>query len=914
MTKGSVLQRIAQKERKHPSLPFLIVFIVLLAGLIASGYMYYQNQKKSIMLDQYIRLQTIADLKVAEIQNWLGERMGDARVIEANPILTAELQKFLLDRTAAPRRESIRAWMAALQKNAHYQNILLVDASGKVVLALDESYPVIGSQGLKSLAEVRRLKKTILSDLHRSEKVTRIHMDVVVPLLAGNAVNGFVFLRIDPAGFLYPMIQSWPTPSPTAETLLARREGDDVLFLNELRHRKGTALKLRLPLSGPDLPASRAILGKSGSFAGRDYRGVKVLTNSRPIAGTSWFIVAKIDLEEVERPVRRAALAILLVVLGLGLSALLLVMFLWQRRKAIFRLLQLEAERQRQLLTQQLDFLTLYANDIILLCDEQGNILQVNERAMAAYGYDKAALLSMNRHDLSLGGAGSKIIQRQGAGEKHGLLTETTHRKKDGTTFPVEISTRVIDIEGKKYFQNIIRDISERKEAEAKLLRANRMYAMRSQINQAIARAKDRRRFFQDICDLAIEAGKFRMVWIGLVNPETRTVRPACRAGHVAGYLDHIAISIDDIPSGRGPTGTAIRENRLVFCNDIPGDDKMAPWRADTTRRIYLSSAALPLRFQGKCIGALTLYSSEKDFFDANLVSLLEEVINDFAFALDALERGEQQRLAAAALAESELKFRTLFESMPMGVVYQSAEGKIVAANPAAERILGVTLDQMRGLTSMDPRWRAIHEDGSDFPAPTRPVPIALRTGQAVENVIIGVFNPEQDRFRWSKITATPQFWPGESGPYQVFATFDDITELIENKKTLETTASRLELALHAVNGGAWDWNILTNQVEWSARTFVIFGLDPQKNQASFAAWRTAIHPDDLEAAESRINEALKAHTALDSDYRIVLPGGEIRWINALGIGYYDDQGKPMRMIGICLDITKRKQAELKQG
>jgi PAS domain S-box-containing protein len=794
MAKRSVLGRVFQNETRRPAWSLLIVLLVLTVAIGASGFLYYQAQKKDVMLEQSNRLQAIANLKAAEIRNWLDERMGNARAIETNPILTAELEKYLQDRSIAPRRDAIRAWMAALQLNFHYQNILLLDASGKVVLALDEVYPLIGSEGMKLMDEVRRQKKAILSDLHRSEKVSRTHMDAVVPLMAENTVDGFVFLRIDPADFLYPMIQSWPIPSPTAETLLVRREGDHVLFLNELRHRKGTAMTLSLPLSNAELPAARAVLGKTGAFAGRDYRGVPVWSTSRPITGTSWFIVAKVDREEIELPVRRAVQAVLLVILALGLSAVLLIMFLWQRRNALYRLRQLEAERQKQVLTQQLDNLTLHANDIILLCDELGNILQANERAMTAYGYDRETLLRMNLHGLRASGEKSKLAaQVQQVEEKLGLLFETMHQRKDGSTFAVEVNSRPILVEDKKYFQNIIRDISERKEAEAKLQRANRMYALRSQFNQAIVRARDRRRLFQDICDLAIEVGKFRMVWIGLVDGETRTVRPACRSGHVAGYLDHIAISIDDIPSGQGPTGTAIRENRLVFSNDIPGDEKMAPWRSDTSRRIYLSSAALPLRFQGKCIGALMLYADETGFFDANLVGLLEEVIGDLAFALDALENEARQRRAEEALQESELKFRALFETMSLGVVYQGADGKIIAANPAAENILGLTLEQMRGLTSLDPRWRAIHEDGSDFPGPTHPIPVAQRTGRAVENVTIGVFNPRQDGYRWVKVSAIPQFWPGENVPYQVFATFDDITDLIRSKKELETLSKRFE-------------------------------------------------------------------------------------------------------------------------
>ncbi len=144
---------------------------------------------------------------------------------------------------------------------------------------------------------------------------THPHGHRIPPHRRPNQVIGFVILRIDPVKFLFPLIQAWPTPSPSAETLLVRREGDDVLFLNELRHRQGTAMKLRLPLRTPGLPAARAVSGKTGAALGRDYRGVAVWSVSRPVAGTSWFIVAKIDRDEIERPVRRSALSMSLIVL-----------------------------------------------------------------------------------------------------------------------------------------------------------------------------------------------------------------------------------------------------------------------------------------------------------------------------------------------------------------------------------------------------------------------------------------------------------------------------------------------------------------------------------------------------------------------------------------------------------------------
>ena len=113
---------------------------------------------------------------------------------------------------------------------------------------------------------------------------------------------------------------------------------------------------------------------------------------------------------------------------------------------------------------------------------------------------------------------------------------------------------------------------------------------------------------------------------------------------------------------------------------------------------------------------------------------------------------------AEEALEQSEREHRTLFETMAQGVVYQDASGRITAANPAAERILGLTLDQMQGRTSMDPRWRAIHPDGSDFPGDTHPAMVALRTGREVRNVVMGVFNPRTEAYTWININAVPQF------------------------------------------------------------------------------------------------------------------------------------------------------------
>ncbi len=139
--------------------------------------------------------------------------------------------------------------------------------------------------------------------------------------------------------------------------------------------------------------------------------------------------------------------------------------------------------------------------------------------------------------------------------------------------------------------------------------------------------------------------------------------------------------------------------------------------------------------------------------------------------------RMAQQKKSEEALRSSEERFQVLFETLPLGVVYQNRHGEIIRANPAAERILGLTLDQLLGRASVDPLWRALHEDGSDFPGETHPAIKALETGEEVKNVIMGVYHPATKDYVWINIHAVPQFRTGEDRPGQVYSIFEEITE-----------------------------------------------------------------------------------------------------------------------------------------
>jgi PAS domain S-box-containing protein len=273
----------------------------------------------------------------------------------------------------------------------------------------------------------------------------------------------------------------------------------------------------------------------------------------------------------------------------------------------------------------------------------------------------------------------------------------SVNRKKDGSLVDLQIDWdyQRDDAGRLKGFISVITDITERNKAEAKLRNVTRLYALLSQINQTIIRTKDRDGLFRSICQVAIEFGRFTMVWAGLIDEATGVVRPVTYAGQEDGYLNVISIRISDDAAGKGPTGSALRGGALSICDDIATDPRMLPWRDEALNRGYRSSAAIPFRQRGKVIGSLNLYAAEPSFFTEDERKLLTEIGVEISFALDTME-GEKERMQVEeALRESERKYRALFDSATDAVFILDLDGNILDVNRTAHTRLGYTKQEM---------------------------------------------------------------------------------------------------------------------------------------------------------------------------------------------------------------------------
>jgi signal transduction histidine kinase len=333
-------------DRVPPGL--IIAFVILFIAIIGIGILYYQSQEQQTEARVTGDLTSIALLKADQIAAWRGERLGDATVLSQNRLFIDGVKEYLASPDPAGRQK-ILTLFGQISASYHYQNVQLVNPDGKVEISLEPSDTAISPGLYTQLAELYVTRRAILTDLSIGPDGTP-QMYAISPLFLTDQGKtdavGAVIFTIDPRDYLYPLIQSWPLNRTSAETLLVEREGDHVLYLNDLRFQNNAALNLTIPLSRTDVPAVMAVLGTTGPFTGTDYRGADVISVLEPVPGSPWYIVAKQDTEEAYATWSTSALLIIVLVAGTLTGMFIIIGFVWQRREKYYYRALFETEEK----------------------------------------------------------------------------------------------------------------------------------------------------------------------------------------------------------------------------------------------------------------------------------------------------------------------------------------------------------------------------------------------------------------------------------------------------------------------------------------------------------------------------------------------------------------------------------------
>ena len=450
----------------------ILIFILLAAGILVLGYDYHRHFEKQYRAGIDTMLASISDFKASELAQWREERLGDATVFYGSIPFSELVEQSLRIPESVDSRLAILTWFRQVREAYHYDRLSLYDTALVERLVFPAGEEAADSLFLLHAARALHSHAIVFRDFYRDEHTHRVYLNILVPIvefLEPSRVIGMVAMRIDPKDYIYPLLKRWPTPSRTAETLLLRRGEESALVLNELNYTNDAALKLRIPLDITDVPALKEAFGQAGIVEGRDYRGVPVIAHVRAVRGSPWYLVARVDLSEVYTPVNERLWILVFLICAMLIGAGSGVGLVSREMSVRFYKNRYLADRERAWLH---DVIARSLNEVYVFDPETLKILFANAGAERNIGYTARELAGLTALDImpeyteqSFRTGVQSLLTR---GEKV-LVFETSHRRRDGTSYPVESHLQLIDRPEGAVFLAIVNDITERKKAEEHL-------------------------------------------------------------------------------------------------------------------------------------------------------------------------------------------------------------------------------------------------------------------------------------------------------------------------------------------------------------------------------------------------------------------------------------------------------------
>jgi diguanylate cyclase (GGDEF)-like protein/PAS domain S-box-containing protein len=434
----------------------------------------------------YADLQTVVDLKADQIELWLSERRGDAEALTASQVFTESVANLSNERDKG-WLQPVRNRLDAVRRAYRYESVLLLDNNGQILLVLGEQLNLSGVT--KALVPAALQTNQIQStDLFLDEN-GEARLDIVAPLVLGNLNEktvAVVILRANLEQFLLPLAERWPSSSPSAEALLVRREGDNITYLNKLRHQKTLEVKgadMNDTASSPhslntrkDLPAAIATReGQRGTMHGIDYRGEPVLAAYRPIAGSGWQLLAKIDRSEVLAQLWLLMFWVsVIVLLAIAAVGLVLVLLWRQQRRAHQLALLVHTAEQDRLLKY---FYELPFIGMAITSPDTKRWLRFNDQLCEILGYSHEELAGRNWLEMTHPEDVEQDIvefEKVIRGESEGYAMNKRYIRKDGSIVIANINVKCVRTNDGKvnYFVAMIRDITEQERRKTEALAA----------------------------------------------------------------------------------------------------------------------------------------------------------------------------------------------------------------------------------------------------------------------------------------------------------------------------------------------------------------------------------------------------------------------------------------------------------
>lgn len=443
-----------------------------------------------------------------------------------------------------------------------------------------------------------------------------------------------------------------------------------------------------------------------------------------------------------------------------------------------------------------------------------------------------------------------------------------------------------------------IEDITERKNAEEKIKKLNRVYLMLSEVNETIVRIREKEKLLNAITKIAIDKGGFSLAWISMINPETKEINIVADYGKNDNYKDRIYTDLNAVNHIKCPVKKVLRTGKYFISNNILKDKNMNLCYQLASDYGFNSFAAYPIKMFGKTIGTLNLYSTEEKFFDKEEIELIEQLAMDLSFALEYIETENERRKVEALIKQNEERYNTLIESSEDAIYLVDKDCRYLHMNKRYLIRLGLKLEEVIG------------KPYSEFHTPEGSKEFEEKVKKVCETGIAIAYEYQSFRDgRYFIRTLSPVKNPITNEVNAVVIISKDITHLKEVENALRESEEKFRFIAERANDLIYVYRFKPEPgFEYvSPSATRVTGYTPEEHYDDPMLGFKLVHPEDLPILKSFFENKIITEPVV---LRWRKKDGSIIWTEQLNVPIYDENGEIVGLQGIARDITERKKAE----